>query len=337
MESTVSQERATLALLLETAAWTGDAFTARLVARLSERLGALLVLAGRLEHDDGRWIRPAAIAHRGRPIQPAPYRLRGAPCELVVDQGPLLIRDGLAERFPDDAMLRELHAVCYVGQPIRSSDGTTIGVLAALFDHSRDLDVDEAAVLEICAARLGAEFQREDAQLALHRSIVDHARSTDPAPLATVRGEATRPEDQDAHVLLADGDDLVRRACHRSLRPIAAELLEAQSADRLVDLLDSTPASHPLVVLIDAHLPGGPMPELLQRIRRQHPAAQVLLMTGLGNPATELAATPRRIAKPFSAVALRVEVGRALEASRAALRSDSITRSPSLSVEAPSA
>ncbi len=337
MASIGTQERATLALLLETAGWTGEAFPSRLVARLGERFGAALVLAGRLEQRGERWIHPAAVAHRDRLVRPSPYRLRGTPCELVVDQGPLLVRDRLAERFPDDAALRELQATCYVGQPIRTPDGATIGVLAALFDQAGDPGVDEATVLEICAARLAAEFLREDAQHALRRRIADHQSNTVPTPPTSMRSDTLPTEHRDAHVLLADGDDLVRRACHRSLRPLGARLMEAHCADRLVELLDATPATHPLVVLVDAHLPSSPLPDLLLRIRQRHPAAQVLLMTGLGDPAAELATTERRIAKPFSAVVLRVEVGRALEASRAALHPEPVARRPEPSAEAPSA
>ena len=513
----------TLAVLRETAAWNGREYAEKLVQSLGERFGALLVSAGRLERSSEPTIAPVALARRGRLIPPQPYRLHGTPCDVVLEHGPQLIRDRLAERFPEDELLGDLGVQCYIGQPIRSSDGQNLGVIAMLFEHGRDLDADEGVVLEICAARLGAEFEREESQQALLRAVrheslahvagevalefnnlltslqgnlellpppsnaedreihqelssvttrmidrtagllaasgsrpaaptplfldrlvaasleslrprlrprgivleyeppdvplrvvgdpnrlrhllvtlVDRCAaagdataptravrlrlqrgpgttatlnfetgidptaspqtslSSPPEPVAraledasleailhdhggTLHGDARYPSDRpitvelplapsvetgtprslcnpapvlDARpsgpVLIADADDLVRRACRRSLCPLGMDVLEAHCAELLLELLDATEPT-PEAVVLDVHLPGLPIHELLVRLQTRRPAPRVLLMSGVGNPGIEQDRQLAVIAKPFSARGLREAIERAL-------------------------
>jgi len=79
------------------------------------------------------------------------YSLVGSPCEQVLNnQGVCAYPSQIQQRFPEDIALQHLNAESYVGIPLQSTDGTIVGVLALLFDHSLTVDtLDEDWLLTI--------------------------------------------------------------------------------------------------------------------------------------------------------------------------------------------
>jgi signal transduction histidine kinase/CheY-like chemotaxis protein/PAS domain-containing protein len=138
----------------------------RAVARnLAEALDASELIIGLGESgDDGEpLLRSVARFANGRIREPIVYRIRGTPCERVMQDGPSRFEGNLEALFPDDPLLAGIEARAYAGVPLRGSSGQTIGVVAAfLRDGSGSSEVEEA-LLALHASRIGAELDRMQA------------------------------------------------------------------------------------------------------------------------------------------------------------------------------
>lgn len=115
---------------------TGQDFFNRLMLQLASLTGASTVLTG-LQLPQAQRIRVIACHRQGRLCPPFSYDLAGTPCAFSrQSREPVCIHAcGLAERFPDDAMLHEQGAEAYAGLSLRDSDGRPLGVLVLLFDQ----------------------------------------------------------------------------------------------------------------------------------------------------------------------------------------------------------
>ncbi len=96
------------------------------------------------------------------------YDLAGTPCaEVSRDHISLIIPDRVAERYPDDDMLRDLGAVCYRGERLRGAEGEGIGVLFTLDDKPCEESATDRALLRVAAERAALELQRMAVEKAL--------------------------------------------------------------------------------------------------------------------------------------------------------------------------
>ncbi|MDJ1167975.1 PAS domain S-box protein [Roseofilum sp. BLCC_M154] len=99
------------------------------------------------------------------------YELQGTPCINVV-QNKTMCRytQDLQSRFPGDRYLIEIEAESYVGIPILNPQEELLGFIAVLDTKPMEEDLDlQASILEIFAARAGAEIERMRAEKALRQ------------------------------------------------------------------------------------------------------------------------------------------------------------------------
>ncbi|MDJ1176727.1 PAS domain S-box protein [Roseofilum capinflatum] len=99
------------------------------------------------------------------------YELQGTPCINVV-QNKTMCRytQDLQSRFPGDRYLIEIEAESYVGIPILNPQEELLGFIAVLDTKPMETDLDwQASILEIFAARAGAEIERIRAENALRQ------------------------------------------------------------------------------------------------------------------------------------------------------------------------
>ncbi len=97
----------------------------------------------------------------------------GSLCRQVVsDRRPLAIADArLDARVADNLAVRDLPVIAYLGVPLTTSDGQTLGALCAI-DHSpRDWSADDMAVLEELAEGVVGEFELRAAQARTERDL----------------------------------------------------------------------------------------------------------------------------------------------------------------------
>ena len=94
--------------------------------------------------------------------------LKDTPCAEVCEKKELtIISDHLAERYPENALIRELGAVSYRGESLLDGNGDVIGVLFTMDDKpGSELSLDRA-LMRIAAERASLELQRMVAESAL--------------------------------------------------------------------------------------------------------------------------------------------------------------------------
>jgi GAF domain-containing protein len=146
-----------------------------------------MVLVGRLEPGEPRRVRTLAFRLDGTPGEPFTYELQGAPCDRVVGRVSCVFPSRVAELFPGDTVLSEIGASSYVGVPLSASDGTPLGLLAAL--SRRPLHDGDSAkrALGLFAARAIAEIERREARLGGERREEESRRLVSSIPVGLHR------------------------------------------------------------------------------------------------------------------------------------------------------
>ena len=139
---------------------TGKDFFQLLVQHLALALRVKYVLVGALKHDHKDVVETLAIFSNGT-LQPnTEYHLAGTPCASVVGQQLCYYPAGIAALFPEDEMLREMGVDSYMGIPLFSSTGESIGLLVALHDKPIENLGLATSVLQIYSTRAATELER---------------------------------------------------------------------------------------------------------------------------------------------------------------------------------
>ncbi|MBN2430136.1 MAG: sigma 54-interacting transcriptional regulator [Acidobacteria bacterium] len=158
-----------LRMILEvTAAETGEGFFAALVKNLAAVLDTHGAWVTEFIGDTYR-LRALAFWLDGEWVDDFEYDFRGTPCELVLRDVRLVhIADNIVSLFPEDAYLRRLGAVSYMGVPLVAHDGRILGNLAVLDDQPMPENEKSLTLFRIFAVRATAELQRLRYEQQLH-------------------------------------------------------------------------------------------------------------------------------------------------------------------------
>jgi PAS domain S-box-containing protein len=153
------------ALVVGAAAVTGEDFFSLIVHYIADFLG---VHCAMIVTTNGDNFQTAAFWANGK-IQPnISGFLPGMPCFLTMTQGQFCCPRNLLQNFPNQ-MFAELVMESYVGVAIQSAQGKTLGSLC-LLDNQPLADGERMiAILQVFAARVGAELERQQAMTALEQ------------------------------------------------------------------------------------------------------------------------------------------------------------------------
>lgn len=160
-------ETALQSILQGTASVTGAAFFSMLVQTLASALGVRYAMIAELVDD-----RLSSLAFcLDDQLQPNfvstpqayPY------CELALQQGKYCCPEGLQQQFPDVPLLRSLQLESYLGVACYDANGVAIGVLGIADDRPLTGIQRAEMILQIFAARAGAELERQRAIQALQQ------------------------------------------------------------------------------------------------------------------------------------------------------------------------
>jgi PAS domain S-box-containing protein len=180
----ITERKATeegIAAILRGTRGFGWEFFRTLVLALASVLRVKAVYIGRVAPDNLQEIETLAVTMDGQTVENFRYHLRGTPCEQVVGKSLCLYPDGVADAFPEDAVLTEMGIKGYVGAPLFASSGRSIGILVAIHDQP----LRKVALLErlmtIFAANAASELERLGAQEALARSEQNYRKLFDEA------------------------------------------------------------------------------------------------------------------------------------------------------------
>jgi len=148
---------------------TGKAFFEKLVIQLSELFDAKYAFIGRIDEDDPNFVNTSAISRKGKIIEPMTYALIHTPCEAVIGKSTCYFPENVQNLFPYDHLLVEMEAESYIGTPLFDQDKKPLGVIAVLDDRALNDIQSMVPILEIFAARVGAELERLHAEESLNQ------------------------------------------------------------------------------------------------------------------------------------------------------------------------
>ncbi|MBS0561083.1 MAG: response regulator [Proteobacteria bacterium] len=124
-----------------------------------------------------------------------------------------------------------------------------------------------------------------------------------PSPQAAPPVAAAVPEREGRRVLLADDEHAVRRVAARALSRAGWDVLEADSAEAALTLLDSSPALQLAALVSDVVMPGQDGPALVEAVRARYPGLPAILMSGYAEQGVLAGETARSVAflgKPYT-------------------------------------
>jgi len=168
-----------------TARATGEEFFRELARCLGELLGVRYAIVGKLVA--GGAVSTVAVWGEGDSSQSFEYSLDGTPCENVLGQGTCFYPCGVQTAFPKDHLLAEIGAESYMGTPLRDAAGETNGLLVVMDDRPMADVPLFRRVLEVFAARAGAELGRRDAEGALRESEERYRAIAEDTPVLVCR------------------------------------------------------------------------------------------------------------------------------------------------------
>ena len=164
-------ERAFRTLAEGTATATGDDFFRSLARHAAHALGAKYAfVAQTLSELESRSLAFWEGADFGAGFT---YRFPGTPCQRVAAGHVCTTSSGLREKFPEDLWLQQIGAESYVGVPMRTAQGPTIGHLAVLHTEPMEPTKEDITTLQIFAARGCAELLRKQADDKLQQAHTD--------------------------------------------------------------------------------------------------------------------------------------------------------------------
>ncbi|MEX1166189.1 MAG: ATP-binding protein [Hydrogenophaga sp.] len=159
----ISEEKRREALLLGVAQGmtgeSGKAFFEALSRHMAEALAADVVVVSELLID--RRVSTLSVWKDGQSDLSFVYDSEGTPCAQTLQNEALCVfEDGMADRFPFESTLLGVRAQAYVGMALRDADGSSMGILMALWRNPIALTQEMRALMAIFASRASAELIR---------------------------------------------------------------------------------------------------------------------------------------------------------------------------------
>ena len=154
---------------------SGEDFFRTLVECLARALDADMVFVGELEDkSEGARIQTIAVQTQSGVALNFAYSLDGSPCETVLGRGICAYPRDVARLYPRDKALTDKGIEGYVGAPLIDASGKALGLIAALFKQPLDKGGTAVHMLQIFAARAGAELERRH-----HLAALEHQATHD--------------------------------------------------------------------------------------------------------------------------------------------------------------
>ena len=155
-----SAQAALQAIFQGTASQTGEGFFRALVENLARALDTRGAWVTEFLPRERR-LRALAFWLGGQWVEHYEHDIDGTPCKAVVENRRLLhIPERVLELFPEEADLRAMGAVSYMGVPLQDLDGSVLGHLAVMDVKPMPEDPVRLTLFEIFAGRAAAELRR---------------------------------------------------------------------------------------------------------------------------------------------------------------------------------
>ena len=111
---------------------------------------------------DAGSILPLAWVEDGVVTEPSAYRAAGTPCEVVLGHSEaLVVRGGVAERFPADRYLADHGIEAYAAEPLRDEQDRTLGHIGVMYRRPLTTETAIVPVLGVFSLAVSAEMVQQ--------------------------------------------------------------------------------------------------------------------------------------------------------------------------------
>ncbi|MFV2056102.1 MAG: PAS domain S-box protein, partial [Thiohalomonadales bacterium] len=139
---------------------TGEVFFNHLVEHLAKIFDAEYAFIGILEKEDLERVSTLAVFAHGKIIENFSCSLQHSPGADTISKGTRTYPNDVRQRFPHDKLLIDWNIEGYISTPLFDSKGGPLGILVVLNDKPLTHVDQVGGLLEIFAARAGAELER---------------------------------------------------------------------------------------------------------------------------------------------------------------------------------
>ncbi len=148
---------------------SGEHFFRQLVRSLAKLFDADYAFIGLLDERDSQRVNTLAVCANGEIAPDLSYTLAGTPCANVMGQSTCAYPRGVQQLFPEDRLLADMGVDGYIGTPLFDALGKPLGLIVVLDGKPLEHIEQVREILEIFAARAGAELQRLRAEAHIRR------------------------------------------------------------------------------------------------------------------------------------------------------------------------
>ena len=150
-----------------TAGAFGKDFFKVLVQQISNALNIKYVIVTECANSSKTRLRTLALVKDLEISENIEYDTENTPCKLIMESGEVYYQESNVQ----NDFIEEKDIEGYLGVPIKSSEGNTIGHIALLNDEKLTITDEEKGILQIFADRAGVEIERKIANEQLVRAL----------------------------------------------------------------------------------------------------------------------------------------------------------------------
>ncbi|MDX2033607.1 MAG: sigma 54-interacting transcriptional regulator [Blastocatellia bacterium] len=175
LEEARAAEKTLRSIMQGTAAHTGDDFFASLARHLSAAIPVKIAFVTECANPERTRARTLAFWDGKGLVEDFEYDVQHTTCEKVYEGETCFYGQELQKLFPEETALVALNGQSYIGIPVRDAAGSLIGHLAVIDDQPMDRPMG-MEILQIFAARAGAELERMKAEAELRQALAEIER-----------------------------------------------------------------------------------------------------------------------------------------------------------------
>ena len=155
--------------------------------------------------NEQRAIKSNAFYCDGKSLPPLTYSVKDTPCDVVISQQYCMYSDDVQKSFPKDKDLVTLGVKSYMGIPLLSESGESIGIISAMHEKPMTNVVEKEKIFKMVAKRTEGELQQQMIQQKIIESEKQKKDIIDAIP------DIIFIVDKDGRYIdcLADNDDLL--------------------------------------------------------------------------------------------------------------------------------
>ncbi|PIQ49499.1 MAG: Fis family transcriptional regulator [Cytophagales bacterium CG12_big_fil_rev_8_21_14_0_65_40_12] len=153
------KEKLLMLITENTTAAIGDDYFKSLVENVTKALGVRMSIVTECMDTDRTRLRTLAYYREGQIKENIEYDLAGTPCQLILETNePYYQKKGVKNTFPREATVEG-----YLGLPINSRQGQSVGHLAIFSEKELEITDEEIQILKTLAQRASLEIERNTA------------------------------------------------------------------------------------------------------------------------------------------------------------------------------